>query len=187
MEEVWKDIEGYEGLYQISNLGNIKSLKYNKTETEKKIKLYNKRNYLQVALAQQGKIKWYSVHRLVAKAFIPNPNNYPCINHKDENKQNNCIDNLEWCTHKYNSNYGTIKERQSNIKKGRNTSQETRNKIGEANSKQVGQFKKGTEELIQVFPSVINAAKQLGLKKQNISACCLNRLKSHGGYSWKYI
>lgn len=125
MKEIWKDIEGYEGLYQISNLGRVKSLeKYvntaikNNTKVKRKeqiLKQYNKNGYLQVTLTHNNKRKYFGVHRLVANAFIPNLNNYPQVNHKDENTLNNCVDNLEWCTAKYNCNYGTRNSRICNI------------------------------------------------------------------------
>ena len=105
MQEIWKDIKDYEGRYQVSNLGNVKSLKTNKL-------LYcsksgRTRKYLRVGLHKNKTRKMFSVHELVAKTFIPNPNNYPCINHKDENPSNNCVTNLCWCTYKENINYGT--------------------------------------------------------------------------------
>lgn len=100
MQEIWKDIKDYEGLYKISNLGNVKSLKTNKNLYYSKSK-----NYLRVSLNKDGIRKGYSIHRLVAEAFIPNPNNYPCVNHKDCNGNNNNVDNLEWCTHKQNNSY----------------------------------------------------------------------------------
>lgn len=103
MEE-WKDIKGYESLYKISNYGNIKS--YHKKE--KLLKLNTDKNgYVIVALSKNGKKHYFKLHRLVAQTFIDNPNNYPQINHKDENKRNNNVNNLEWCTSKYNNNYGT--------------------------------------------------------------------------------
>ena len=116
MEEIWKDIKGYEGLYQVSNLGRVKSLKrivftkYGKRLTiyEKILKAkVHKFGYLEVNLNSNGIAKTLKVHRIVAEAFLPNLNNYPEINHKDENKQNNHIINLEWCTSSYNANYGT--------------------------------------------------------------------------------
>lgn len=132
MEEVWKDVVGYEGLYQVSNLGRVKSLsrlvdkgKYGTIYTKERI-LKNQKvnvNYLFVILSKDGKHKNMTVHRLMAKAFLPNPYNLSDVNHKDENPSNNFIyvnkdgsvdyekSNLEWCTHKYNCNYGTSKFR----------------------------------------------------------------------------
>jgi hypothetical protein len=109
MQETWKDIKNYEGLYQISTLGRIKSFPRKGTYKNAKIlKPYKDGGnyYYVIGLHKNGKRKYKAIHRLVAETFIPNPNNYPLVNHKDENKLNNCVDNLEWCTHKYNSNYG---------------------------------------------------------------------------------
>ena len=123
MKEKWKDIEGFEGRYKISNFGRVKSVErtvyYRGTNQtcadfdvakycpEIILKTFVARGYEHISLRKGSKSKTYSIHRLVATHFIPNPNNYPSINHKDENKLNNKSDNLEWCTHKYNSNYGT--------------------------------------------------------------------------------
>ena len=120
--EVWKDVPGYEGYYQVSNLGRVKSLQTRKYSHIKKcpivviremiLKPYpNTKQYLLVDLIKDGTRNTQKVHRLVAKAFIPNENKYPQVNHKDENKQNNCVENLEWCTNQYNSTYGTGKSR----------------------------------------------------------------------------
>lgn len=106
MEEIWKDIKNYEGLYQVSNLGRVKSLNFHRTGKERILKLFKKRNYLQVCLSKNSKHKYYSVHRLVATTFIHNPNGYLVINHRDEDPFNNCVNNLEFCTQKYNINYG---------------------------------------------------------------------------------
>lgn len=140
MIEEWRDIKGYEGFYQVSNLGRVRSLDRYKNQVSKRGRIYPafcpgrilkqtyRGNYLRVNLyhlsgngiSYNGES--FSVHRLVAEAFIPNPNNLPCINHKDENKENNCVDNLEWCTYKYNSNYGTIRERLSKALMGNDNS-----------------------------------------------------------------
>lgn len=105
--EIWKDIKGYEGRYQISNEGRVKSLIGSK---EKILKPgLNFHGYEKVTLSKGNKVKAHLVHRLVAQAFIPNPNDYPCINHKDEMKFDNSVDNLEWCTYDYNNNYGSRK------------------------------------------------------------------------------
>ena len=111
MEEQWKDIiiekngvtYDYTGLYQVSNLGRVRSLGNDKTRKERILKpKINNKGYLQVILCKNGKVKTFLVHRLVATAFIPNPDNLPVVNHRDENPLNNCVDNLEWCTQKYN-------------------------------------------------------------------------------------
>jgi hypothetical protein len=119
MEEIWKDIAGYEGRYQVSNHGRIKSL-----ERRCRAKSYTRRvpekiyaqtvdtyGYPIVMLHLDGKRKTRTVHRLVAETFIPNPQNFKQVNHKDENKRNNHVDNLEWCDTQYNSAYGTRVDR----------------------------------------------------------------------------
>ena len=106
MEEVWKDIKGYEGRYQISNLGNVKSLKYRNQNLVKKLtQRTSNKGYKVVGLTDKGKTNFVLVHRLVAMAFVDNPNDYPIVNHKDENPLNNQADNLEWCTYSYNRIY----------------------------------------------------------------------------------
>lgn len=100
MVEEWKDIKDYEGIYQVSNLGNIRNSK-NKILHE----TITSKGYCVITLHKNGKRKKYKTHRLVAQAFLSNPNNLPQVNHMDENKFNNCVLNLEWCDNKYNSNY----------------------------------------------------------------------------------
>lgn len=127
INEVWKDIEGYEGLYQVSNLGRVKSLERiisdGRHRKERILKPYDDGNgYLRVELQS----KPFKLHRLVAQAFIPNPDNLPFVNHKDENPKNNRVflnddgsvdeSNLEWCDNKYNINYGTTQERRISTK-----------------------------------------------------------------------
>lgn len=101
MKEIWKNIMDFNG-YQVSNLGRIRSLK-----TYKVLKQKTNKGYKSSCLFKCGKIYYRYTHRLVAEAFIPNPKNLPCINHKDENPSNNCVNNLEWCDYAYNVNYGT--------------------------------------------------------------------------------
>ena len=112
MKEEWRDIIGYEGLYQVSNLGRVKSFLYYNGTNERIIKpIQLKNGYYNISLSKNKINKKEYIHRLVAKAFIPNPNNYPIINHKDENPSNNCVNNLEWCTQKYNMNYVKLKNK----------------------------------------------------------------------------
>ena len=110
--EFWKNIEGFEGYYQISRHGEVKSLNYNNTGKPHILKQrINKRGYCYVNLCRNGCYKSYMIHRLVAQAFIPNPYNLPQVNHKDENKTNNVWTNLEWVDNKTNSNYGSRNKR----------------------------------------------------------------------------
>lgn len=173
--EQWRDIQGYEGMYQISNYGNVKSLNYNKTKQEKILKFgKNYKGYLQVHLCKDGKMKTFTVHRLVANAFIPNPNELSDVNHKDEDKTNNVVENLEWCDRKYNTNYGTRTERCS-IKQLND----------ETKSKQVNQYSlDGT--LLATYPSAHEVKRQLGFAQPNISACCNGKYKTAYGYKWRY-
>ncbi len=184
MNEVWKDIEGYEELYQVSNLGRVKSLNYNKTSKSKILSpRKNKTRYLSVCLFKNKKCKAFYIHRLVAQAFIPNPNNYPCINHKDENPNNNNVDNLEWCTHKYNMNYGTKLERQSEKMKGINVGSKS------ASARKVICVTTG-----EMFDCIKEASEKTGVSRANICECCKGKRKSAGNHPitkeklvWKYL
>lgn len=176
MRELWKDAvyDGvtYEG-YQVSNLGRVKSLNYNHTGKEKVMKLLKRVDgYLQIGLHKDEKYKMIKVHRLVASVFIENPNNLPDVNHKDENKTNNVVDNLEWCDRKYNNNYGNHNR-----------------KVGEALmngkcSKPVLQYTLNGD-LIREWSSTHECGRN-GFNQGNISACCNGERKTHKGYIWKY-
>lgn len=176
--EVWKDIEGYEGLYQVSSLGNIRSL--DRYVKHKLIKGRNMRlkvccGYLRVGLRQVNiGQKTFLIHRLVAQAFIPNPDKLPQVNHKDENKENNCVDNLEWCTATYNINYGT-----RNKKCGDWQKQNSKLKKAICQYTLDGQF-------VAEFPSISEAERQLGLFSGSIIKSCKAQTKSAGGYIWRY-
>lgn len=165
--ETWKPIEGYEGLYEVSDQGRVKRLWYGKEKILKPQK--NTCGYLHVGLHKDGHGKTVLIHRLVAEAFIPNPNNLETINHKDEVKTNNTVDNLEWMSKRDNDNYGTRNKR-----------------VGEALSKQVQMFDKKTGELLATFPSTREAERVTGISQSNISSCCNGKRKSAGGYIWRY-
>lgn len=167
MKEVWKDIPNYEGLYQINNFGNIKSL-YNYRGKNNILKPRIKRGYYTIGLRKDGKRKWIGIHRLLADTFIPNPNNYPVVNHKDENKLNNNLDNLEWCTVSYNNSYGTRLER-------------VKSKV----AKTIMQYDlKGN--FIKEYTSLMDASRELKFSAANISNCANGKFKQANGYIWKY-
>lgn len=172
--EIWKDIEGYEGLYQVSNFGNVRSLNYHRTGQTKVLSpaVENGGGYLVVNLCKNGKMKKYKVHRLVASAFIPNLFDDGEVNHKDEDKTNNFCGtpendfndgNLEWCDRKYNINYGTRTK---------------------SCSKTVLQISK-TGEIIREWPSTAEAGRN-GFKQGAVVSCCSGKRKSHHGFIWKY-
>ena len=178
--EIWKDIKGFEGLYQISDLGNVKSLNYKRTKTEKILipKKHNK-GYLQVQLKNKDTNKTFTIHRLVAETFIPNPNNYPCVNHKDENKQNNNVGNLEWVTYKGNNDYSKLLHPERYRQKIENEKYKRR-----LNNK-VNQFDlKGN--LIRVWDNSRTIFVETGMSDWSISECCRGNRKTAYGYIWQY-
>lgn len=172
--EIWKDIPNYEGLYQISNHGRIKSLirKFCKQEQIVKCSL-RKDGYIMVYLSKNGKKKYHSVHRIVATVFIPNPNMLPFVNHINENKADNRVENLEWCDAKYNTNYGTCIERRAKSQT---------NKHGAISVIQYSL--KG--DMIAEYPSLMEASRMTKVPARAICACCKNYQKSAFGYVWKY-
>lgn len=168
-EEIWKDIEGYEGLYQISNLGNVKSLNYGRTKKEKILKAQlTVDKYYKVVLCKNRNKKQLYIHRLVAKSFLENPNKFPLINHKDENPMNNRVENLEWCDNKYNNNYGTCKERNS-----------------KKHSKKVNQYDL-QGNLIKTWNGLKEAETTLKISRGNICLCCQGLRNNAGNYIWRY-
>jgi len=187
MEEIWKDIKGYEGLYQISNFGNIKSVERiafrNKTTFKKKEKLLspflNRNGYLAIVLWKDGKYKMTYIHRLVTLTFIQNVNKLEQVNHKDGNKLNNRVDNLEWCSRSDNIKHA--------VKCGLITKEkiyDTINKMMEKVKKPVLQMKKGV--VIAEHESATRAERVLGHHSSNISACCRGKLKTCYGFEWKW-
>lgn len=182
--EIWKDVVGFEGLYEVSNFGRVRSVEHTTfVQREKDLIPYNhlqkqkilsqrtgKTGYVKVNLyrntVRSRSMKTALVHRLVAEAFIDNPNNYKHINHKDENKENNCAENLEWCTAKYNLNYGSRKY---------------------VLTKKVRQLSlDGT--LINEFYGVREAERKTGISHSGISNCCNRKpgYETAGGFRWEY-
>ena len=176
MEVECKDVVGFEKYYQVSRDGRIFSKgrifvrKNGWVMTCRPMELVQKdngRGYMTVMLYDENKGRRFYVHRLVAKAFVDNPNNLPQVNHKDENKSNNNADNLEWCDARYNLTYGTHKER-----------------VTKANSRAVIQYT-NSGKYVNEFPSAMEAMRTTGIKQGGISKCCKGERKSAGGYIWR--
>ncbi len=179
--EIWRDIEGYAGLYQVSNLGRVKSLGNSKTRKEKILKPQTTRyGYLQVQLWKNGKAKFHTVHRLVALAFIPNPDNKPQINHKSEIRTQNTVwvnedgtidpekSNLEWTSVKENINWGSRNER-----------------VRQKKSKPVKQLTLGGV-FVAIWSSTIETGKN-GFSQSSVWQCCQGKRKTHKGYKWQWV
>ena len=173
--EVWKPIPGYVGFYEVSNFGRVKSLNYKRTGTTKILKpKKDKYGYLIIHLSKNGLKKYYLVHRLVAMTFIPNPDNLPQINHRNEIKTDNSVWNLEWCDTKYNCNYWSYKEKQSLIQ--RNNPKQ---------SKLVYQYTLDYQ-LVRVWPSSRECGRN-GFDRRSVIKCCLGKQMFHKGFIWSYV
>ena len=172
MTEIWLPIEGYENLYEVSNLGRVRRLESvvtNKAGVKRKfpgkiLKPRTARGYLKVLLCKNGISREYYIHRIVSTAFIPNPDRKPCVNHRDECKTNNAVSNLEWCTAEYNNNYGTHNERNIKLRKIIRC-----------------------VELDKTFPSIFAASNELNLPSGNISNVLAGRHKTVGGYHFEFV
>ena len=179
-KEYWKPVVGYEGLYEVSNFGRVKRLRrlitnqYNSFYIEEKIlkPQKNRCGYLYINLYKNGIMKHITIHKLVAEAFIDNPDNLPQVNHKDENKANNNVNNLEWCDRKYNQNYGTRNKRISE------------KMINGKLSKPVLQYDLDGN-LIREWASAMECDRN-GFNQGNVSACCRGKRKTYKGSIWKY-
>lgn len=164
-KKIWKNIAGYEGLYQISNYGDVKSLNYLHTGNERILKPGNNGGgYLCVFLCKNGKVKKFFVHRLVAETFLENPENFPQVNHIDENKQNNVVTNLEWCSSQYNMTYNNKHLR---------------------NAKKIACYK--DNKLVKIYDAIVDVENDGFSHHQNVCSALKGRIKSAYGYSWKYI
>lgn len=162
---IWKEIPGYDGQYSVSDTGVIRSYAYGKSRFLKQ--RFSTKGYPQVNLSLSGKMKTYRVHRLVAMCFDIPGNGYE-INHKNENKADNRVENLEWCDRRYNVRYGTRTKRQK-----------------ETVSKPVIQLAQDGM-VITVYPSEIQAGRVLGISSSSISACCSGKRKTAGGFRWRW-
>lgn len=181
MKEIWKDITGFENKYQVSNLGQVRSVPHitkgphneQRFVNGKIIKQFiSKCGYLRVGLTIKNHCsKTVLVHRLVALAFLDNPNNYPCVNHKDENKQNNHVNNLEWCTYSYNLNYHEGQKRRS-----------------EKHKNKIEMIDKYSGQVLRTFDSITDASKITGISRGGITDVCMQRHNKYtaGGYIWRY-
>ena len=186
LNEIWKDIAGYDGLYQVSSFGRVKSLDRIDSENHfRKGQIMKQKmtkgpgrgvGYMRVGLRNGKRQKEYLVHRLVAIAFIPNPYNLPQINHKDGNRSNNCVDNLEWCDAKYNINYG---DRGKKVSKALNGQKRPQAWIPVLAYNLDG-------SLAERYDSVKEAGESVKLNPTNITACCRGKQSTAGGYKWKY-
>ena len=172
--EIWKPVVGYEGKYEVSNTGKVRSLNYHRSGLAKELaQKIDKYGYCVVTLCSNGQHKSLTVHRLVAIAFIDNPNHFPQINHKNERKDDNCVENLEWCTQLYNANYGT-----------RNIRAMDNRHTGKFRKKVV-QLKEG--KVVNEYVSLAEASRQTGIYYKMISrVACGERARTHG-YEWKFV
>ena len=181
-KEEWRPVVGYEGLYEVSNTGQVRSLdKYDSLGVFWIGKLLSKLKvggYFMVKLRKDGIQKMCLIHRLVAQSFIPNPLNLPQVNHKDEDKTNNMVDNLEWCDAKYNMNYGTI-----NRRRGESLGYGKDNPY----SIPIIQYDKNGE-FIKEWDSTMDVERELHIQHSNITKCCKKQLhfKTAGGFIWRY-
>lgn len=165
MQEEWRPVVGYEGLYEVSNLGRVRRIKI--IEPTKK-----KHGYMQISFVDRNRVrKSFRLHRIVAEAFLPNPNGKPQVNHKDENPENNRVENLEWATAAENTNYGSRTARAA-AKNGSKTP--------------IVQIDPQTLKVIAEYPGQSAAAKATGITVSCINAALRGKQKRAGGYIWQY-
>lgn len=186
--EIWKDIIGYEGYYQISSLGNVRSLDrfdgvHNRKGSILRPRL-KKNGYLQVGLRKHMERKWIGIHRLVAIHFIENPDNKPQVNHIDGNKQNNTVENLEWATEKENQNHAARIGLRNNMPKGKDHSNYGKYGADSRSAKPVIRRDPKTGETKLYKAKIL--AQDDGFDVTSISKCCHGKLNTHKGYEWYF-
>lgn len=170
--EIWKDIEGFEGLYQVSNMGRVRSLDREDAQGRRRkgrvlADKHNNRGYHTIDLCRDGNIEYKLIHRLVATAFLDKPDNLPQVNHKDENKENNAVSNLEWCSALYNDMYGTRNKR-----------------VAKALERPIYVVTSSGHRYF--FESTRKAAKLLGLDRRAMHRCLKDKHKHHHGYTFEW-
>ena len=181
MEEIWKDIKGYEGRYQVSNLGMIRNRKGRILKLSLSRKKYG---YVKVSLSKNNIQSTYLVHRLVGEAFLPNPDNKPEVGHSDCNRSNNCVDNLYWCTHPENmSNPTTIANMHHQRKDGKAV--KPKRKRRGYYVKEISQYTK-SGEFVRTWHSMHQIERELKIYHSEISEACKRKRKTAGGYVWRY-
>lgn len=184
MEEIWKDIVGYEGYYQVSNLGNVKSLNYKNVKGQEHNLTFKTNNdgRLWVILYKNGISKPMLVHRIVGMAFLKNPENLPQINHKDENPKNNNVENLEWCTGQYNIKYSADRhpERYANCGAKKGSKHNGKNKKFKVMQLSLD------GELIREWENTREIYLQTGMSSSSITDCCKGKRRKAYGFKWQY-
>lgn len=174
MEE-WKPVVGYEGLYEVSSSGNVRSVNHvtnGVCVSSKELKPYMSDRYYRVKLYKDGKPKMMMVHRLVAQAFIDNPSKLPQVNHINGDKTNNFASNLEWCTASDNQKHAY----RTGLKNPEDTVKHTRKKVLQLDM---------SGNIVREWKSMSEAANELGLQVSNISHCCSGRIRQTGGFKWR--
>ena len=189
-DELWKDIEGYEGLYQISSHGRVKSFPRKATRGGIVKPSISTSGYVCTHLSKGGKVRTFQVHRLVAQHFIENPGNLPEVNHIDEDKRNNHVSNLEWCTRLQNVRHGTGVERMAKghdykASAAKSAANHDYAEVARKEAKPLIQFDK-EGNVVKRWESLRAAARALGVNGGNISAACNGKQETSYGYVWRY-